>query len=310
MTHEGKFARLGIKGGNPVAGRSYDPERVAANRAALNAAVKLGRTYSPGNGDKPQDVLPHTRIETTSSVERNKQSILFSKLSTEAPRIPWDYFIERKLEWNRGEHFGFIGPTGQGKTTMLLNLLPLRQYVTVFATKPRDETMQALVNSGYLKIEHWRSLDADYYPKRVLWPDASRIDSELKQREVFKQAFAKIYREGSWTVCIDELWFMWEVLKLKQEIKIYYQQSRALGISLMAASQRPAWIPVEMYDQSTHLMFWRDNDETNLRRISGIGWKSSKLIMEIVSNLDPHQVLYINTRTGEMCRTRCPMVRI
>jgi len=222
--------------------------------------------------------------------------------------VPWDVFLRQELHWRAGEHFALIGPTGQGKTTMLLNLLPLHPYIVVFATKPRDETMDALIGTGYLRLERWMSLDPRDYPRRVLWPDATRLNSVQHQTEVFHNAFGAIYREGGWTVAIDETWYMANTLKLGGDVKLYLLQARALGISLICATQRPAMIPVEVYDQSSHLMFWRDNDETNLKRISGISWRSAAMVRDVVANLEPHQVLYVNTRTGRMLRTRCPNV--
>lgn len=235
---------------------------------------------------------------------------LLAKLSVEVPRTPWDVFLRDELQWNAGEHFALIGPTGQGKTTMLLNLLPLHPYVVVFATKPRDTTMDALIGTGYLRMERWRSLDPRDFPRRVVWPDATRLNSVANQRDVFHDAFGSIYREGGWTLALDETWYVANTLKLGGDIKLYLLQARALGISLVCATQRPAMIPLEVYDQSTHLMFWRDNDETNLKRISGISYRSAVLIRTVVSNLDRHQVLYVNTRTGRMLRTRCPEVLI
>jgi hypothetical protein len=162
-------------------------------------------------------------------------------------------------------------------------------------------------------MERWQSLDPKQFPKRVLWPDATRLDAVDHQYYTFKHAFESIYREGGWTVAIDELWYIINVLKgrpsetpLAAYVRLYLLQARALGISLLLATQRPAFVPLEVYDQSTHLMFWRDNDETNLKRISGIGWRSADLIREVVSNLERYQVLYVNTRTGQMLRTRCP----
>lgn len=231
-----------------------------------------------------------------------------ARMSEIAPRVPWHNFLRDELRWKPGEHFALIGPTGQGKTTMLLNLLPIHPYVTVFATKPRDKTMDSLINTGYVKMEVWKSIDPHQYPRRVLWPNASNLDSVNEQERVFDHAFSAIYREGGWTVAIDETWYMTNVLNFGRAIKTYLLQARSLGISLICATQRPVSIPVEVYDQSTHLMFWRDNDERNLSRIAGISFLSADLIRHLVAGLDSHQVLYVNTRTGRMVRTRCPDV--
>lgn len=237
---------------------------------------------------------------------RTPENAMLARISMEAPRVPWDVFLRDHFRWGVGEHVGMIGPTGQGKTTLLTQVLPLHPYVTVFATKPRDDSMEALIASGYVRLERWESIPAVRMPRRVLWPPARNLDSEVTQRAVFHDAFARIYREGGWTVAIDELWYLVNKLNLGNEVKTYLLQARSLGISLVIASQRPAFIPVEVYDQSTHLFFWRDNDEVNLKRLSGISWRSADMIRYLIANLDRYQVLYVNTRTGAMVRTRAP----
>lgn len=234
------------------------------------------------------------------------ETTLKASLSTDAPRIPWDKFLAREFRWAKGEHVGMIGPTGQGKTTAITNLLPLKRYTVAFATKPRDDSMESLIASGYIRLDRWRSLDPQDYPRRVIWPDASRLDATDLQRAVFSDAFARIYTEGGWTLALDETWYMDNMLNLGKQIKLYLLQARSLNISLVSATQRPAWVPRELYTSCTHLFFWRTNDETDLNSLSGIGFSSARLIREAVSALEQFQMLYINTRTGKMFRTKIP----
>jgi energy-coupling factor transporter ATP-binding protein EcfA2 len=230
----------------------------------------------------------------------------YAQLSTEAPRIPWDVFLRDHFNWKSGEHVAFIGPTGLGKTTMLIRLLPLKPYSVVFATKPKDMSMDSLIEAGYVKIERWQSLDPKQYPKRVLWPDATHLDSVIQQKKVFHDAFGMIYREGGWCVAVDETWYVDNILKLEMDIKMYLLQARALGISCVLSTQRPAWVSREIYSSSTWLFFWRTNDEDDLKSLSGIGYRSANLIRNAVAGLDAYQCLCVNTRTGKMVRTRCP----
>jgi energy-coupling factor transporter ATP-binding protein EcfA2 len=250
--------------------------------------------------------VPRAVSDSYRDVEPAVVNRQLAELSTTAPRVPWDVFTKQVFKWGHGEHVGLIGPTGQGKTTMLLSILPLHRYVVVFATKPRDKTMTRLIHSGYVKMERWQSLDPAQFPRRVLWPDATKLDSAEHQHTVFHHAFGAIYREGSWTVALDETWYMSNTLQLSGDIKMFLLQARSLDISLVCATQRPASVPLEIYDQSSHLFFWRDNDENNLRRLSGISWRSADLVRRVIANLEQYQVLYINTRTGKMVRTKCP----
>ena len=230
-----------------------------------------------------------------------------ARLSTDAPRVPWDKFHERVFTWKRGEHVALLGPTGQGKTFLLRALLPYHPYVVVFATKPRDNTMGELaLRSGYTKLDQWGAYPVKDMPRRVLWPDATSIDATKEQREIFHDAFGRIYREGGWTVAIDELWYITNVLKLEMDVRMFLLQGRSLDISFLSATQRPAFVPLEVYDQSTHLFFWRDNDDRNLNRLKEINTRSGRILKTVVMNLEQHQVLYINTRTGQMVRTRVP----
>lgn len=232
------------------------------------------------------------------------------------PTVDWQTCVDM-MTWEQGEHAAVIGPTGQGKTTLALALLHHRKYVTVFATKPQDETLERFAKeNAYSRHSSWphhlRSDPSRYpwvkhSPRRILWPNARRLDSAETQRKVFSHAMADIYTQGGWAVYFDELYVMANNLKMGPECKTYLMQGRSLDISTIISSQRPAWIPLEVYDQSTHLFFCRDNDENNLKRIAGVGFLSARKIRETIPQLKRHQFLYINTRDGVMVKTTAPL---
>lgn len=235
------------------------------------------------------------------------------RVNDAAPVVEWKDFLDVEtrtgiFRWEQGQHVALLGPTGRGKTTLAQAILPIRKYIVALATKPKDETLEKFAREQHFKrYETWPEVAAHLVPRRLLWPDAKTMYSAIDQRREFRDALGKIYREGNWCVYVDELWYLIHHLKLEFEVRTYLQQARSNGISFIATTQRPAFVPLEIYDQSTHLFFWKDGDEVNLRRISGISWRSAHHIRSLVSNLEDHQVLYINTVTGLMVRTTVPL---
>lgn len=238
-----------------------------------------------------------------------------SSLSTDAPRIPWDQFY-KKFSPNPGEHMAVFGATGQGKTVLLQSLLPKWPFIAAFATKPTDVSMERLIKyDGYVRLARWTRLNPIDHPRRVIWPDATKLDSVELQTDVFGRALDLIFREGGrpvdkpvgWAVAIDELWYITNMLGLGKQIKLFLFQARSLGHSLCVATQRPSMVPLEVYSQSTHLFFFQDSDKANLDRLAEINARAQASFMRMtIANLEEHQVLYVNTRTGQMMRTRAP----
>jgi len=235
-----------------------------------------------------------------------------------APELDWSYFMNNVFDWKQDEHVAEIGPTGTGKSNLTYQILPLRNYVTYFATKPRDETLEKFSKkAGYKRLHDWppvkgrgpfrHEITAQEMPRRILWPDARQLGATDRQAEIFERACRDIYAHGGWCVVWDEFWYMCQILKLEQSARIFLQQARANKIAFVIGSQRPSRIPLEVFDQATHLFFSRDNDERNLERISGIGWLASDPIRYLVASLQRYQFLYVNTREGWMYRVRCPL---
>lgn len=228
------------------------------------------------------------------------------------PALGWDSFMD-SFVWNQGEHMAMVGPTGMGKTNLSMLLLPKREYTTIFATKPIDESLDIFEKAyGYKKLKEWNpKLSVEKYPRRILWPDATSLRlARMNQTRVFDPALSDIFGEGGWCVYFDELWWMSKILGFGEDAKIFLQQGRSLKLTFVCATQRPAWVPLEIYDQSTHLFFWSDNDRTNLNRISGIGSFDPDRIRACVSTLRKHEVLYVNTRDHVMYTLFPPEVKM
>lgn len=223
-------------------------------------------------------------------------------------RVPWDVFLRDHFRWEQGEHVSCVGPTGCGKSTLQFGLLPLRRYTAVLGTKPKDPTLDRLIREqGYRRVKRFRDAPLarkDKPSRLIVWPPFTGPESFDVQREVFADAFARMFREGGWAVCADEVWYLCKRLGLTDWLETYWTQARSLDISLLGGTQRPAHVPLFMYDAATHLFLWRDNDETNLRRVGGIGGLSADVIRATVATLPRHDALYVNTRDGRMVVTR------
>lgn len=222
------------------------------------------------------------------------------------PVVPWPEFLGR-FRWEQGEHIAMVGPTGQGKTTMALQLMPRRQYVVVVATKPKDKTLAGLSREGYQVINHWPPRGPAN--KVVLWPKFRKLGDVGAQAEVLGHGLADIFEAGGWCVLVDDVQYLVDVLGLGPQLRMFWYQARSVGISLVGATQRPRRVPVEMWSQCAHAFIWRTNAD-DLKAVAELGSANTKLIREAVAQLPPHQALYVNTRTGALAVTQAAERRV
>lgn len=218
------------------------------------------------------------------------------------PRHEWQSFLADVFDWKQGEHVSAVGPTGSGKTTILEAILPFRQWVVVVGTKPKDDNLSRLQKQGYRRIKEWPP--PALCQRVLLWPTFRGRRDLPTQRAVIQAALSDVFARGGWTVNADELAYLCEMLRLELDLKLIWQQGRSSGVTLVGATQRPAFVPLEMYSAATHVFFFRTNDKRDLDRIGGIGSTDPQLIRYYVANLAEHDALYLNTRTGFLCVTR------
>lgn len=232
---------------------------------------------------------------------------MISEVDTNVIELPWEEFV-RAWKWKQGEHITMVGPTGSGKTTLETAILPRRDFVVFLSTKRIDSTQDKLKGMGFKVIHSGAELHPDVAPRAVLrppWPDnASAKELKAIHAEVFREAMMRVFRTGYWTVVMDEARYLTKDLGLAPEAELLWLQGRSLKISVVAGTQRPRWIPLEAYDQASHLFFWKDTDRENVDRIAEMAGLNRREVQGIVPRLDEHEMLYASRRTDELVITK------
>jgi hypothetical protein len=219
--------------------------------------------------------------------------------------VDWDTFLQG-FQFIQGEHITCVGATGSGKTTLALKLIGYRQYVAVLATKNRDESLYPKLQAKGYKLTGDPDLDYQKTPRVIFRPklEAPTGEAQEEQREAFRRLLVNVFNEGGWCLYGDEIRYLSQNLGLSTELETLWLQGRSMGVSMVVATQRPVSIPVLAFESATHLFLFRATDRTNIQRMSEFGGADVDLIRYTVPRLPRYEVLYVDTRTGQMLRTK------
>jgi energy-coupling factor transporter ATP-binding protein EcfA2 len=218
-----------------------------------------------------------------------------------SPVIDWhDWYDWFMSSWEQGQHVTMIGTTGSGKTTLVKLIIGAMRWVVVVGVKARDETMNDFIRAGYRRIKSWQGAAYDDY--LCYWPDLKSLDDLGAHRQKYLDCLNGVYRSGGWTVVLDEISFLSDMLNLDKPLRMLLNQGRSSGITVVSCTQRPAFIPLACYDQASHLLIWKDPDRRNIKRLAELTGNSFRTVMQEVPSLAEREVLYIHKNTGTRVR--------
>lgn len=180
----------------------------------------------------------------------------------------------------------------------------------VVAVKPLDPIISRFEDRGYTISRKWppsfKHRDA---VKLVVWPKIDTYEDEARQRDTIQRMLRDVYREQGWCVYLDEAQYVTDYLKLTRDVVRLWRQGRSIGITVVAASQRPRHLPLEAYSQASHLFAWATRDRLDVQRLRDFaGAADPTRVQAALAGLtrgSQHRTLYMGP-AGTLVETEAP----
>lgn len=221
-------------------------------------------------------------------------------MSLEVEGMPWDEFQEWfRKRWQPGQHVALIGPTGTGKSTLMVGILPMRKYVLALDPKGGDSTLSKLEAHGFEHSE-WppskairKRIEEDKPVRLIIGGRLKTADELPKLRKQLGQALTDAFNERGWTVYIDELQIAADrrMMNLMTPIERNLIAARDRKVSMVGSFQRPAYVPRAASEMSTWFVVFYTRDRDVVRRIAEMAGRPTAEIRGMVEGLKEFCVL-------------------
>ena len=196
------------------------------------------------------------------------------------PHKPWDevrFDIYKRWQPKDAPHHSIISLSGGGKSYLATRgLLPMRGWRRnlIIDVKGDDETL-ADVGKRVRQLPRKNPYLRKRNEPDSLWYRLIVYEDWAKAREQVKTALAHVYRQGNWTVYLDETRNLTDPripsLNLRNYVEQIWLRGRSRGVELVSMTQAPRWVPSSFYDQPSFVWIGRINDERAHQRLREIG---------------------------------------
>jgi len=214
--------------------------------------------------------------------------------------LHWPIFL-RWLEtnWEPGEHFALVGPTGEGKSTFAVGILQLRKWIMALDAKGEDETLAASQFQRILKFPLPRKIRNDIAegkPARlIIGGPTTSLAEEKALRSLLAQAVAMVRHQGGWTLYADEFQVLADLrmFGLGKAIEQGLISARSKGTSIVTSFQAPAWVPKASTRQATLVAVWPTRDRSMVKSVAESMGRDWQELLAIIEELPPYHCVVI-----------------
>lgn len=158
--------------------------------------------------------------------------------------------LELPFPWQQGEHLAIVGENGTGKTTLADHILQARRFTIATRTKADDTPLVGR------KVKTMREVERDQRSERfLLQPDLGDINAQRDElARMFRYTWDKSDTKGGWTVYVDEVFYVDQMLKLGPYINRLATQGRSKKLTGVFGMQRPVGQTRYVLTESRHVI--------------------------------------------------------
>lgn len=218
-------------------------------------------------------------------------------------RVPWSILGPEFIRlWGRPrgktmpEHLEILGPTGSGKSFLLVQILIERvrrrkSHVIFIATKAADATVRAMkwpiVSTPREAMKH----DVCVY-----WPRTKATGEKRKhfQAERIQALLDELWHEDANVVVVfDEIAYIEKLSRdLLDTVLMYQREGRSHGITDVMGKQRAQGVQRDMHSESDWKIAFKMNDRNDNERLAEL-FGEKKLYLPVIQSLDRNKYEFL-----------------